>query len=514
MHPDRSSIRVLLIPILWIALSPQPGVSQERTVVFNQVSVSGGEAGLLLEFEGGDELSISFDDGTVVVDGTEVGPYTPGGPLESAWRALLGEAVAMGPDAVAELLAGWTPPSGTTAESADAADQIASRLSEALTGPTATAPNPPDAPTPFDAPQVSATNDSLLPGLLGRSDRLRELAFALDDLDVEDIDIRLGETLEIDSGETLSSTVVMIDGTLEVDGTLDGDVVLMGATLELGPDGRVTGTVRSAGGSVLGNRSGIDGGVLELDAEVGDVPAAAADDDDLEDAIRDAVREATDHAPRFRSTRSGLRSFADGLGDLMQTLVSFGLLLAIGLGVLYFFPRHFEVVSRTASSATGRSLLVGIAGIVLALPVFVLGIVFLAVSIIGIPLLLAWIPLAPFVFAAATVFGFLAVSRNLGRWVSGHEAASFDGLDASKPAVQLGWGLALLLGAFALSNLFQMGGPWFGPFEGLLILIGVAAMMTVLCVGLGAVILSRMGRDRSHADPVHEPGAPGESNAL
>lgn len=511
MPLHRIVMRAVLLPVLWLAIGPQVGISQDRQIVFNQVSVSGGEAGILLEFADGNELSIVLADGRVRVDGEDAGSYTPGGALETSWRSLLGQAVAVEPGTLGDLFSEWSPPSEISATSSPASERLVARLSEAFAPATVTS-DPTEGTVSVDLSESGTGGDSVLAGLVRRTDRLRELAAALEDIDVEDLSIHLGGTVEIDEGETVDTSVLLIDGTLELDGTLDGDALLIGGRMEIGSEGRVTGVVRNSGASISGDRSRVEGGVVSLDARLDEIDGEVSD---LEDAVRDAVRDATANvrSSPFDSGRSPLRSFGRGLGDLLQNIVTFGLLLAIGLGALYFFPLQFEVVSRTAGNATGRSLLVGVAGLVLAIPVFLLGIVFLAVSIIGIPLLVAWIPLFPFALGIALLFGLLAVARNLGRWVSGHRAASFDGLDASRPAVQIGWGLAVLLGAYILSNLFEMGGPWFGVFEGALLFAGTAVTTIALCVGLGSVILSRAGRDRTYTAPERRSGLADDPDA-
>jgi hypothetical protein len=107
-------------------------------------------------------------------------------------------------------------------------------------------------------------------------------------------------------------------------------------------------------------------------------------------------------------------------------------------------------------------------------------------------------------------FGYVAVARNLGGWLARHDMSRISGLDATRPAVQIGGGLVLLLAAYALANVFEMAGPLFGVFGGLFLFVAIAATMAAISVGLGAVILSRAGQSpdftrrpwrRSASDP-------------
>ena len=481
-----------LLALGW-SLFPGTGVSQEQQVVLSQITVSGDEASLRLELSGGEEISATIAAGEVLLDGEVIGGYTAGDELEASWRALLGEAVAMDPDDLPALLREWTLPE----ELGNDVQAVAELLRDRLTGSLeVSAPVEQSAHVLRDPiPEARTT----LEALVQRSDRLRELAALIEDVDADNLTIRLGETVQIQEGETVDGSLLIVDGGLQLDGTVEGDVILLGGSVELGPTSRITGVLRTADSEISGNRGRVAGGIADIEA------VASAATRDVDAAIRDAVREAQADARRSarnsssNSPRSPLRSLGRGIAGLFQTLVTFGIVFGAGLGVLYFFPRHLEVVSQTARGAPGRSFLVGLAGLVLACPLWVVGIVLLAISIIGIPLLLVWIPAVPVAVAVAIAFGYLGVARNLGGWFSSKELRGFDGFDATRPAVQVGSGLVILLAAYALANVFQMGGPLFGVFQRLLIFTAIVVTMIAVSVGLGAVILSRGGRDPEFA---------------
>jgi hypothetical protein len=202
--------------------------------------------------------------------------------------------------------------------------------------------------------------------------------------------------------------------------------------------------------------------------------------------------------------RSGSRSrakgpfleFLNGLGNLLRTGVSFLILLGMGLGALYFFPRPFDVVTRTCQASFWRSLLVGWAALVLSPFVWITGLLLLVVTIIGIPFALLWIPVFWMALAVSILFGTLAASRMLGAWWVGQARLPIPrGMDREKPAVQLGLGAILLLAAAAASAVFQMGGSLFQIFHVLFAILGGVIVANVMALGLGAVLLSRAGRD-------------------
>lgn len=481
--------------LILLLLLPLAGRAQEREVVFNQVTVSSQEAAISVEFADGGTLAVALRDGRVVIDGRDVGTFARGDGLDQAWRALLGRAMAADNGQVASLLAEWTAPSGL----AGGVGRAAAALEEAFTAALGAAPAP-------EAPAIPALSPAqerdLLRSLLARPERLAELAGALARLELSNVQLHLGEDVHVAAGEVIEGTLLVVDATATVDGVVEGDVVLIDGTLVLGDEARVTGDVRWTDASIAGNRAGVGGAIREIEA----IGPIVADDlrEQLAREIRDSLAEATRATQPRASTRaprtrpSPFRSIARGIGGLIQTAISWAILVGLGLAALYFFPRHVEIVARTARNAPGRATVVGLAGLVLAFPAWIVGIVLLAITIIGIPVMLLWLPAFPLALALAIVLGLLAVAMNLGGWVSRRQFERLEGFDTSRPAAQLGVGLGVLLSAFALAHVFEMAGSALRAFQ-VLVLVGGGLFVAVAgTVGLGAVILSRGGRDPSH----------------
>lgn len=497
-----SLVRTLLV----LTFIPLVGMAQERDVVFNQVTVSSQEAGISLEFADGSTLSAVLRDGRVLVDGEEVGRFSAGDALERSWRGLLGQAVAADNGEIADLLQGWTPPEDLSDEGVRSAQALAGRIASSfLQAPSAGAPT---------FPALSPEEErELLQGLVQRPERLGELTRALEGRTPGSISVRMGETVRVDGDEEVDGSLLLVDAQLFLDGRVRGDVILLGGEVELGDNARVDGDLRWTDARISGDRSAVRGRIQEVTTVTPRTEAELRAE--LESTLRDSLREAirADLEPRVSrragrdATRSVLRNFTRGLGGLVQTALTFVLLVGVGLATLYFFPRHFETVARTAHNATGRSALVGLAGLVLAFPAWILGIVILAVTVIGIPVMLLWLPAFPLAFGVAMILGYLAVGWNVGKWVSRRQFQGLEGFDTSRPAAQIGTGMAVLLGAFALAHIFRMAGPILGIFHGLLTAVGVVLSMVAVVVGLGAVILSRAGRDRVYAGSGWYPGA-------
>jgi len=462
---------LLVLTATGLVLGASPGTAQERQILANEVVVAGNAATLRLELSGGNALSVELRDGRLLLDGAEAGRFTPGGALESSWRALLGEAIAADDATLPSLLAGWTPPPGLSAESLETANALTGRLAQALEGT------------------------------------------AVESLPAGAVRIHVDQTVTIPMGETVAGSLLLVESDLDLDGRIAGDVVLIGGSLDLGPDAVVEGNVRWSRADVGGNQGAVLGSIQEVPgltppAGFESTARALSDPVVIEERIRERVtaevRESVAVAEARRESNrrgsSALSRIGDGIGGILQTGVSFGILLAAGLGVLYFFPRRLEVIARTARETSFRSAMVGLAGIVLAVPTFVVGIVLLAISIIGIPVILLWAPAFPIALAGAMIVGYLAVARNLGGWIFGSEDRSLAGFSGTSAAANIGVGLAALLGFFAVAHVFEMGGPWFSIFNILLHVVGFIFSALAICIGLGAVILSKGGRSASYVD--------------
>src|SRR6185503_18671556 len=104
----------------------------------------------------------------------------------------------------------------------------------------------------------------------------------------------------------------------------------------------------------------------------------------------------------------------EGVEGIVSTL-TFGLILClIGAGLVFYALPNLERVSGTLRRDLGRSAGVGIAANFLTLPAFFVGMVVLLVTIIGIPLLLLYIPLFVMALVGACIFGGLGVAHAIG----------------------------------------------------------------------------------------------------
>jgi hypothetical protein len=111
---------------------------------------------------------------------------------------------------------------------------------------------------------------------------------------------------------------------------------------------------------------------------------------------------------------------------------------------------------------------VGVLAQLLALPVLVLTTVILAVSIIGIPLLLL-VPFAVLMLLLVFLGGFTSVAYVVGGW-----GAARAGLPADQPFLRVWIGLAIVLAPLLVARLFGVVG---GPFRVGAFMIAFAAFV-------------------------------------
>ncbi|MEX2530170.1 MAG: hypothetical protein WD960_05295 [Gemmatimonadota bacterium] len=491
-------------------------LAQAPATISKEVLVSGSGGSLALEFRDGTGLRIALEGEDVVIDGVQVGSFQPGGPLEAAWRSLLADAVAADESGMRGILLEWEPAGELSGSDLAAAGQIRQALDEALSTPTAapTASRLPEGiPLSWDTASMHA-----MEALLRQAEFLRGLAAVAGEMSFDQIEFRSGET-EISEDEVLDGTLLVVDGRIRLDGEVTGDVILLGGSVELGEEARVGGELRWIEADISGPRDGVLGGIREIEPE--------ALQRETRQEVRSEATSATRTERRTSTERNGLGRLASNIGaaigSILQVIVAFGVLLGLGLALLYFSPRNFEVVARTARAAPGRSAVVGLAGGFLTFPVWVMGIVLLTVTIIGIPVMLVWLPLFPMAAALAAAAGYVAVARNVGSWVAhrddsnlGREDFPF-GLgrfDRERPAARLGVGLVLLLIGFALAGVLHFGGDWFAFLRWAATAVAILVTVAAVTVGFGAVLLSRAGRDPRYARGgwnLDEPEAAGAS---
>jgi hypothetical protein len=482
------------LSLLLLVLFPLAGAGQERAVVSSEITVSSGEASLVLQFFDGGRLAISLRGDEVLVDGESVGDFQRGDALDAEWRSLLGRVVAMDNGALTRTLLDWSP----TASLEGNAARMAGRLDEALESGLQTTSR--TSLSPAGGPGAGIQRE--LDGLFSRPELLPLLAEAVEGLDLAGLEFRIGEgPLRIADGETFEGPLLVVDGDVEVRGRLEGDVVVVGGSLRIIEGGEITGDVRLADSRLSRDGGNIRGEVTTVTAR----EAVVTPDGDrlrnqLRDEIRDELRREFGRSAPGRSS-SFVRSFGQGISGLVQNVMGVLILATLGWILIHFAGPRVETIATVVRSSPARAGVVGLAAAFLVLPVWILGIVGLAISILGILAIPFWIVLFPLAVSLAALTGGIAAATVLGEWITNRRIQGLERLRPSNPFHTVLVGVTLLMLAFMGANVLKMAGPVTGVLQGLLTALGVLSFITATFVGLGAVLLTRGGARAPGAQP-------------
>ncbi|MBR9990421.1 MAG: hypothetical protein KFH98_11740 [Gemmatimonadetes bacterium] len=200
-------------------------------------------------------------------------------------------------------------------------------------------------------------------------------------------------------------------------------------------------------------------------------------------------------------SRNPFRHITEGIAGIFSILVTYVVLFGIGFAVIFFGGRKYiEGVGDTARHAPGRSFLVGLAASFLMVPAFILGIIVLAISVIGIPGLLVWVPGFPVAAVLAMLLGYLGVAHAAGEAFAERRFYVTDWFQRGNSYYFLLSGIGILLALFLVSQVVHMAGQWLGVLKGILLFLGFASTAVVVIIGLGAVMISRGGKYAVRAD--------------
>ncbi len=237
--------------------------------------------------------------------------------------------------------------------------------------------------------------------------------------DVSD-DVRVGGGNVLING-TIGKNLTVGGGSVTItsEAIIDGSLLAFAGTLDVkGPIGKEANVF--AGQALIGNQVGGDlkGSIEELvltsEARIlGDLEYESKKEADIdEDAIISG--ETTRKLPEKREAQ--IEKFAPELRPAILGITAIGLYLKFfsfvvsflfGLLFLYLFPKRAQEISKILTSRPWRSLGVGL----LAMVLFPVALLLLAITIVGIPLMLLIIPLFVFLLYFSKIFTSLVVGR-------------------------------------------------------------------------------------------------------
>ncbi len=289
---------------------------------------------------------------------------------------------------------------------------------------------------------------------------------------------------EVDVEGDVEGDVVAVGGPVSIDGKVTGDVVAVGGNVNLGDDAEVLGEVTSVGGRV--NRD--DG--AEVAGHINEVAFGPSFTWNL-----------GDHDTQWWDWKEHrhFSPFGSGWFGFGLSLIGMVVLLMLALLVRLVAGGTVERVRAKAVEAPWMCALVGLAIELFFVPVLIVVAVILAISIIGIPLLLL-IPFVVLAFLVALVVGYAAVAQTVGE-----SAGRRFGRPASSPF------LAIIFGVFLIQFIHVIA-EFFDSFSGFMfffaVMFGVAGFLVryaAWTVGIGAVFLTAVRRSGQAAMVVPPP---------
>lgn len=279
--------------------------------------------------------------------------------------------------------------------------------------------------------------------------------------------IAVAKSVVVKADEEVTEGVFSAGGSVRIEGRVRDGVVVIGGDLELTPTADVRGDLTVVGGTLT---------IAEGARHAGAVHHATGADWPAWSWSWPAVRWA-------RFDPSGPARWLPLGGTIVR-------LLAIAVGVVLVTLLAGGRTDRIGAAAVAsplRAALVGVATQLLFVPLLVVVSIVLAVTIIGLPFVAVIVPLAVMLMLGAMLLGFTGVVLRLGRAAGG--GLGLDG--ALRPAL---FGLALLVLPTLLARLLGVG-PDVLRWPGVTLLaIGTVVEYVAWTVGLGAAMMTGLGR--------------------
>lgn len=287
--------------------------------------------------------------------------------------------------------------------------------------------------------------------------------------------VRIGGSVKVASDEHVAGDVVAVGGSVDIDGLVDGDVVAVGGSANLGPTADVRGDLVVVGGALKQDPKAIVRGNVQ-NVGFGEIPFGG------------------NFGPhrnwRGWNPLNGIRPIAQFMG----TTVRVGLLMLFAALVMFVARAPVEQIAERVATEPVKSWIVGFLAEILFVPILLLTVFVLAISIIGIPLLLL-VPVAIVGAILAFLVGFTGLAYHVGRVLE----SRIDQLRARPYAATLA-AIVVILSPLLLARIIGLTGGM-GLVVGILVAVSVVIEYVAWTTGLGAAALVRFERPRFQAQP-------------
>jgi hypothetical protein len=285
--------------------------------------------------------------------------------------------------------------------------------------------------------------------------------------------VRIFGNVAVDADEEVTGQVVAVLGSVRIDGEVGGDAVAVLGTVDLGPKAVAHGNVISVGRRVRrAEGAQVRGGVTEV---------AFADPDVHVDFPWMGMR---GWRPWWIG---GFGAFPRLLGSGFRTL----LLVLLTWLALVVARAQVERSAERVSDNPVKATLVGLAAEIVIGPVLILTAIVLAITIIGIPLLLL-LPFAILVLLLLALVGFSGTAYAVGQWTRRRF-----GLGGQSAFLDVALGVFVILLPVLLGRVIALVGWPATPVAFLLIATGLVVECIAWASGFGAVLTNAFGHWRA-----------------
>ncbi len=309
----------------------------------------------------------------------------------------------------------------------------------------------------------------------------------------------------------VAEDVIVVGGDLQLEGEILGDALVVAGRAYI--NGGVSGDVAAIGGTVfLQQHARVHGDVISVGGAIERHPSATVFGKETEVAVGGRVLDGG-----FWN-RGGIRSrSAPLLGNLWASVAAMAkLLFATALVWLVLLilkgpTKQAEVALRDEPWRAGLVGLLTVVGLLIVLlPAFIIVIIILCLTVVGIPIAVLLILAAVIVGIAVPLLGFAAVASRLGAWVDERFPWHIEG------TYKRGFVGVLVILGWTVVTAGGHGGGWFffHPLA-LLSVFGWLAWFSSMTLGVGAVLLtlyrsSPLAVQSTGSLPLGLPPVPGE----
>jgi hypothetical protein len=282
--------------------------------------------------------------------------------------------------------------------------------------------------------------------------------------------VRIFGNVTVSKDEAIAGEVVAVIGSVRVDGEVGQQVVAVLGSVDLGPDAVVRGDVVSVGGRVRrAPGAQIRGGITEV--SIGD-PAGHVD-----------------FAP-WLMWWAPVHWFGPfgAVPRLIGTIFRFMLLALLATIALLIARPTVEASAQRVADNPIKATLVGIVAQLLVVPVLVIVAFVLAISVIGIPLLLL-LPFAVLSLVLMAFVGFSGTAYAIGQWTRRRL-----GVGSTTGVLDVCLGVLVLLLPVLIGRMVSVAGWPVTAFAIFLIAGGLAVEYLAWSSGFGAVLTNAFSR--------------------